>query len=202
MGRASKAQAAQHRERVVQVAARLFRARGVENVSIADVMTEAGLTTGGFYKQFASKEALIDEAFALAFEQSSHSWTEVTRVNPGGPAQGLRSLIEHYFADRPAEQNCPMLTFSSAVSHLPGPSPAAQTYAAGIEELFRQFQHAASNGDREGGPEEMPWDQTLVLFAAMLGTGLMAKAMGRTALVSEMQAAVLGALPPSRPDAV
>lgn len=198
MGRVSRAQAAQHRERVVQVAARLFRARGVKNASIADVMAEAGLTTGGFYKQFASKEALIDEAF----EQSSHSWTEVTRVNPGGPAQGLRSLIEHYFADRPAERNCPMLTFSSAVSHLPGPSPAAQTYAAGVEELFRQFQHAASSGDREGGPEEMPRDQTLVLFAAMLGTGLMAKAMGRTALVSEMQAAVLGALPTSRQDAI
>ncbi|MGM7670264.1 TetR/AcrR family transcriptional regulator [Microbacterium sp. A93] len=201
MGRVSKAQAAQHREHVVRTAARLFRARGVENVSIADVMAEAGLTPGGFYKQFASKEALIDEAFALAFEQSSRSWTDATGDSTGGPGQGLRALIEHYFADRPAERNCPILSFSSAVSQLPGPSPAGQTYATGTEELFRQFQQTASAPDGEVGPEEMPRDQTLVLFAAMLGTGLMVKAMGRTPLVSEMQAAVLDALPNPSKDA-
>jgi AcrR family transcriptional regulator len=48
----------------VEVAARLFRERGVAQVSVADVMAEAGLTHGGFYKQFTSKDALAVEALA------------------------------------------------------------------------------------------------------------------------------------------
>src|SRR3569833_2420675 len=67
MARVSQAQARENRDRVVRTAARLFRERGVEGVSVSDLMAEAGLTHGGFYKQFPSKEALVAEATGQAF---------------------------------------------------------------------------------------------------------------------------------------
>ncbi len=68
--RVSKEQAAKNRERVVDVAARLFRERGFDGVSIETVMAEAGLTHGGFHKAFGSKEDLVEEACRKAVAQS------------------------------------------------------------------------------------------------------------------------------------
>ena len=55
MGRSSAEQALQNRASIVEIASRLFRERGIEAVSVADVMAAAGMTVGGFYKHFASK---------------------------------------------------------------------------------------------------------------------------------------------------
>ncbi|WP_122977814.1 TetR/AcrR family transcriptional regulator [Actinoplanes teichomyceticus] len=71
MGRVSQAQARQNRERIVATAARLFRERGVSGVSVADVSAAAGLTHGGFYKQFESKDALVAEAIEHAFAEQA-----------------------------------------------------------------------------------------------------------------------------------
>ncbi|UUZ53911.1 TetR/AcrR family transcriptional regulator [Massilia sp. H-1] len=58
----SKEQAAENRERVVETAARLFREHGYNGIGVADLMKGAGLTHGGFYGNFGSKEALLAEA--------------------------------------------------------------------------------------------------------------------------------------------
>ncbi|MFL5639762.1 MAG: TetR/AcrR family transcriptional regulator, partial [Gemmatimonadaceae bacterium] len=58
----SREQAVQNRERIVATAAQLFRERGFEGIGVADLMKEAGLTHGGFYGHFASKDDLIAEA--------------------------------------------------------------------------------------------------------------------------------------------
>ncbi|MEV8410591.1 TetR family transcriptional regulator [Streptomyces niveus] len=68
MGRVSKEQAQENRRRIVDTASRLFREQGTDGVSVADLMKAAGLTHGGFYKHFDSKEALVDEATARAFD--------------------------------------------------------------------------------------------------------------------------------------
>src|SRR2546421_12804614 len=66
----SREQAAQNRERIVEAAARLFRERGFEGIGVADLMKEAGLTHGGFYGHFASKNDLNAEASAPAPTQT------------------------------------------------------------------------------------------------------------------------------------
>ena len=55
-------------QRIVQVAARRFRERGIDGISVGDIMKEAGLTVGGFYKHFESRDALVTEAFILALQ--------------------------------------------------------------------------------------------------------------------------------------
>jgi len=197
MGRASQKQAERNRERVVETACRLFRMRGVENVSIADIMTEAGLTPGGFYKQFASKEALVNEAFALAFRQSSGSWEKIIKRHDANAAQALTALMQHYFKQRPLEQNCPMLAFSSLVSNLSSENQTTDVYCSGVETLFRQFSAEVLNASQQENTKKLSEADALVLFAAMIGAGLLSKAIGHTPWVRQMQSAVLGAIPES-----
>ncbi len=67
MPRASREDAERHREEIIDAASRLFRQKGIEGVSVPELMAAVGLTHGGFYKQFKSKDALA----ALAFERAS-----------------------------------------------------------------------------------------------------------------------------------
>src|SRR5437868_4212921 len=66
----SRQQAAINHDRIVETAAQLFRERGYEGIGVADLMKEAGLTHGGFYGHFASKEELIAEASVRALTES------------------------------------------------------------------------------------------------------------------------------------
>ncbi|MGB0904935.1 MAG: TetR family transcriptional regulator, partial [Mangrovicoccus sp.] len=63
MARQSKAEKQKSHARILEAAAQVFREKGIEATSLADVMTAAGLTHGGFYRHFASKEALVAAAF-------------------------------------------------------------------------------------------------------------------------------------------
>lgn len=184
MGRVSQAQAAENRERVVATAARLFRSHGVENVSIADVMAEAGLTVGAFYKQFDSKEALVSEAFARSFGDAAGTWSAVTKKSPS-----IDALVEHYLSPRPARYTCPVLAFAASASHAaPGAEPRA-TYAQGAEALFAHFCETAElNHDGAASVTEDP----RVIFAAMIGAALLEKAVGPTEWVTDIRSAVLG----------
>jgi TetR/AcrR family transcriptional repressor of nem operon len=68
----SREQVAEHRTKILAAAARLFRLRGFDDVTVAEVMQEAGLTHGAFYGYFPSKEALIAEAVGQALPQAPH----------------------------------------------------------------------------------------------------------------------------------
>jgi TetR/AcrR family transcriptional regulator, transcriptional repressor for nem operon len=69
--RVSREKAAENRERIVDTAARLFRENGFDGIGVDAIMKEAGLTHGGFYGHFASKEDLATEAVTRAFEQAA-----------------------------------------------------------------------------------------------------------------------------------
>lgn len=190
MGRVSREQAERNRERVLETACRLFRKHGVEGVSIGDIMKEAGLTAGAFYKQFASKEALVEEASRFAFTQSSDSWERINQRYEADAIQGFQALMRRYFKHRPQTQSCPILAFSSLTSALPADAPATAIYSEGVEKLFEQFQAVARQACAEQSEE-----QIMLLFAAMLGTGMISRAIGDTPFTQTMQDAVLAALP-------
>jgi TetR/AcrR family transcriptional repressor of nem operon len=85
----SRQQAAQHRERILEAAAQRFRERGFEGIGVADLMKEAGLTHGGFYGHFSSKEDLIAEASARALAQSLARWGKLADRASGDPLSAL-----------------------------------------------------------------------------------------------------------------
>src|SRR3954467_11679106 len=78
----SREQAAENRERIVQVGSKLFRERGFDGIGVSDLMKAAGLTHGGFYGHFASKEDLAAEASDRALKDIQQYWSGVVDKNP------------------------------------------------------------------------------------------------------------------------
>src|SRR5215813_1448901 len=87
---------AQNHENILSMAARSFREHGGDTSGIGTVMKKAGLTKGGFYRHFKSKDDLLVEAVARAFDEMGRGMVEVARSAPEG--QALRAMIEHYLS--------------------------------------------------------------------------------------------------------
>lgn len=189
MGRSSKEQASQNRARIVEAASRLFRQHGVDAVSVADVMGALDMTTGGFYKHFASKEALVAEAFALAFEQSSVSWEKVSQRGQDSADHRSGAIVRHYFQKRSADKNCPILAFAPHVETGATDAQTVGAYTKGAEALFKQFRdHMRACGSDLSDPAVE--QDAKVLFAAMVGARLLANATGDADWAKSIQATV------------
>jgi TetR/AcrR family transcriptional repressor of nem operon len=91
---------AQNHEKILSMAARSFREHGGDSSGIGTVMKKAGLTKGGFYRHFESKDDLFVEAVARAFDEMGRGMLEVAKSAPEG--QALRAIIEHYLSARHA----------------------------------------------------------------------------------------------------
>src|SRR5262249_32488466 len=91
---------AQNHENILAVAARSFRECGGDSSGIGRVMKQVGLTKGGFYRHFKSKDDLLVEAVARAFDEMGRGMVEVAKSAPEG--QALRAMIEHYLSARHA----------------------------------------------------------------------------------------------------
>src|SRR5215831_12761292 len=87
---------AQNHENILAVAARSFRECGGDSSGIGRVMKQVGLTKGGFYRHFQSKDDLLVAALARAFEEMGRGMVEVARSVPEG--QALRAIIERYLS--------------------------------------------------------------------------------------------------------
>lgn len=88
----SREQAAENRQRIVESASRLFRERGLDGIGVADLMKSAGLTHGGFYGHFESKEDLMGEACARAVEESLSKWRERIAASPDDPLAAVAAF--------------------------------------------------------------------------------------------------------------
>lgn len=176
MGKVSKEQAGRNRRAVVEAASRLLRAKGLDGVGVRELMMTAGLTQGAFSRQFASKEALAAEAYALAFEGAERAF--VASIQGGSPGQARR-LTTDYFRPKPAEHDCPMATLSIDAARTPEDSAVRRTFVQGLERLA----HVVA-----GDP---PSPERLVLLAAMVGTSILRRAGENAELAKKMEAAVV-----------
>jgi AcrR family transcriptional regulator len=104
------------RERILRAAARAFRKHGYEGVGVADVMKEAGLTHGGFYAHFESRDALLAAAAEQeAVESNEHLSRAIAAAKPG---QELMALVDAYLSDghvAAPEQGCAIAAAGSEV---------------------------------------------------------------------------------------
>ena len=93
----SREKAAEHRAAIVRAAGRLFREKGFDGVSVADVMKAAGLTHGGFYGHFASKDELAAEACGSALMHRVASWPSLPTDSTADSKEiSLAEIAESY----------------------------------------------------------------------------------------------------------
>ncbi|MEU0672996.1 TetR family transcriptional regulator [Streptomyces sp. NPDC006172] len=181
MGRVSQAQAEENRRRVVDTASRLFREQGMQ-VSVADLMKAAGLTHGAFYKQFASKEALVDEATAHAFAEFAQRYSAGLERH-AGPRAAQRALIDAYLSvehrDAPAD-GCPVAALATDIAREGGGREARRVYAEGVAD-FADF---LAGDDQDG----------IVRLCTLFGALVLSRATRDSPLSGEILAAAHAAL--------
>lgn len=173
MPRVSRQQTERNREIILQVATRLFRERGLKGLSVADVMSAAGLTHGGFYGHFESKEALAAQACKQAFEQSVQRWAE--RTAPSRDRKGgRRALVDAYLADSNRDvpgEGCPTVGFAGDVCREPTASPLRHAYRDGVQALIDDYEAVM---DHEQAAQRR--HQALIEFSLMVGAITLARA--------------------------
>src|SRR3984957_8799541 len=95
--RVSREKAAEHRDRIIDAAGALFRAKGFGGIGVADIMKAADLTHGGFYGHFASKDDLVGEASRRIMARAAANWTKLVDAAPDNP---YAALLEHYLSPK------------------------------------------------------------------------------------------------------
>ena len=176
----SREQATQNRERIVEVAAQLFRERGFEGIGIADLMKEAGLTHGGFYGHFSSKEDLIAEASARALTHSLALWSELAERAPGGDK--LSTMADAYLTSKHRDNpgiGCLLAALGSDVSRQ-GPTVrrAVTDCVRSAFDLLAKLVTDKSKAARR--------QKAISTYATLVGTMVMARAVDDRALSQEI----------------
>jgi TetR/AcrR family transcriptional repressor of nem operon len=150
--RLTKEQAASNRQAILDAAGRLFRTRGFDAVSVADLMDEAGFTHGGFYNHFSSKEALATEVTAASLGRSN----EALARGSGSNSNALARYIEGYLSPRHRDDPSGGCTIAALAGDASRQGTAVQaTFAEGIEALVAivagQLLEGAGEGPRAKG---------------------------------------------------
>ena len=183
----NREQCALNRERVLDAAGRLFREKGFDRVSVAEVMGAAGLTHGGFYGHFASKDALAAEAARQAFAKSAARWRSIVERSPE-PA--FESLIAHYLSTRHRDDP----QSGCACATLGGDAPrqgqhVRAAFAEGIENLISAL--ADSLPDEAAGARRR---KALFALSSMVGAMVLARSVDDEKLSAECLGAVASEL--------
>lgn len=101
------------RSRIVETASRLFQEKGVDRVGVDEIMRESGLTHGGFYVHFRSKDQLIAEACALAVDERADEWKEKLRGLP--PEEAFAAFLDGYI-ECAGSGDCPFASLGADVA--------------------------------------------------------------------------------------
>jgi TetR/AcrR family transcriptional repressor of nem operon len=159
MPRITKEDKARNRQNILDAAGRMFRSQGIDAVGVAELMKEAGLTHGGFYNHFASKNDLAVEVCGASFATSLGGLARAVEDGPGESGSPLERVVDGYLsaAHRDAEDGgCPS---ASLVVDAGRHSEAVQSaYADGVEGYLAgfaaEFQREAEEDGRDLDPAE------------------------------------------------
>jgi TetR/AcrR family transcriptional repressor of nem operon len=163
----SSADVAKSHARIVEEAARLFRERGADGVSIPDVMAAAGMTHGGFYGHFASKDALLAEAIQFAFNQVLAGLDAPSETALQPMAFVDRYLTTAHAANRGA--GCPIA--SLACDSVRGEAIVRDSMAAGVDRAITALTEAIA--DQAANPRQ----EALRALSGMVGSLILARSL-------------------------
>jgi TetR/AcrR family transcriptional regulator, transcriptional repressor for nem operon len=164
-------------KRIVKIASRRFREKGLAGVGIADLMKEAGLTVGGFYKHFDSRDALVAEAVSSAFG----GWKRrVDAAASGGPAVSYAKLIDDYLNEAHRDDPGTGCAFSALAGEMARSNK--RTRALATEQIRNDIQLVA--GLLPG--EDKARSKAILTFSALVGAMVLARAVSDEALSLEI----------------
>ena len=164
-------QKAETHDRIIDAAARSFREHGSEGQGVARLMKDLGLTHGGFYRHFESKEELFVQAVARGFQESADRMLAAAAKAP--PGQQPRAIIEHYLSLEHLEDpgsGCVLATLAAEIARQ-RPSFRARMNAAMKSYRERLLPFLPGNDDAEKRR------RFIVLFPGMAGVLMTARAM-------------------------
>ena len=183
MARYQKGHREQTRTRIVASASHMLRAAGIDGVAIPALMQEVGLTHGGFYAHFPSKDALVAEACAAGLTEVATELVAIGAVAPQGT--GLQAMLDWYLRaehrDDPAS-GCVLPTLAGEIAR--EPPEVRHPFTTALISLCDQlapFVHDDDSQHRENG--------TLVVLSGMVGAMLLARAVDDVVLSDSILAA-------------
>ena len=192
MGTSQAAKAATH-DRILDIAAARIRRDGIDSLAVAELMKEAGLTHGGFYRHFGSREHLIAEAAQRALTQGS-AWT-IAAGDIGGQ-RGYTTLVNGYLStwhrDHP-ESGCGVAGVAADAARAGGPARAS--YTRQVQECLAVLADLIGNPDRQAGERD-----AVLTLSALVGAISMARAVNDPGLSRQILANAAAALKERIPD--
>jgi TetR/AcrR family transcriptional repressor of nem operon len=182
MGSSQADKAASH-ERIVVAASRRIRRDGIDNVSVSELMNEAGLTHGGFYRHFDSRDELVAEAIAEALAQGSQRVRASTEVDQ---TAALAAIVDGYLSrlhrDKP-ETGCAVAALPTDIARTDSRARAA--YSRQVRSYIELLTELTPARDR---------DEAQLILAALVGALVLARAVDDRALSDEILGSVARAL--------
>jgi TetR/AcrR family transcriptional repressor of nem operon len=169
VGRSQAAKAESH-DRILDIAAARIRRDGIDSLGVAELMKEAGLTHGGFYRHFNSREHLVAEAARRALSQGSEPTMAAGQL---GGRRGFTNLVDVYLSawhrDHP-ESGCGVAGIAADVARADGSARAAYTHQ--VQECLAVLADLIDNADREVGDRE-----AVLTLSVLVGAISMARAV-------------------------
>jgi TetR/AcrR family transcriptional regulator, transcriptional repressor for nem operon len=196
MARSDRKTTERNNHAIERAAARLFRTKGIEAVSIPEVMTEVGMTHGGFYRHFNSKADLAVAACSDAVRRAGHLralWVDHAVTEPSPVAQLMSRYLSTDHRDRVGE-GCPIAAFAGDVMREPEDSALRTEYVEGMKQLAAEI---ASLIKEES--DEKRRSEALAIMAALVGAMTLARAARGDTLSEEILDAVKRLLPSRQP---
>jgi len=169
--------------RIVKKASVRLREKGAHGIGVADLMKDAGLTHGGFYAHFDSREALVIEAFAHAMDRSTDRWRKLAEQT--APEQRLATIVDSYLTpvhrDDPGH-GCAIPTLGAEIAR---ESPRTRkAFAAKLEQMIDMLAEQIPDVPRKAARK-----QAMATIATMMGTLVLARVAG----TGEFSDEILGA---------
>jgi TetR/AcrR family transcriptional repressor of nem operon len=181
--RVSRLQEAENHELILDAATKLFRERGIDGIGVSDLMKAAGLTHGGFYGHFKSKEDLVAQACKRAVIRMRQNWINVLDQTTGDPLEALAATyLTPKHRDGPG-RGCPIAALGPEVSRQ---GPAVRHV---ITEELRPFIEYLS-GIVQGSSSRLRRQKALATYASLVGALVVSRVVDDPDLSNEVLVAV------------
>ncbi len=178
--RYSKDHKADTHARIVKNASIRLREKGPAGIGVAELMKESGLTHGGFYAHFESRDALIDEAFAHAMEGVARRWRRRADNAPEG--KGLDAIVNAYLTVQHRDDvgnGCLLPALGAEIAR--ADSKTRKAFTACLEDMVDVVA-----GEIQGLPPKAARQRGMAIVAVMMGSLLLSRATGNSEMSSDL----------------